>query len=131
MGSINNIESPLNIESEEKNIHAKKLSLKQWIIILPILIISIVGLSFGLYYLGDKSPILDSTSTLLSIFGMILMIKFYREQWYVWLAVNIVSVGIYITLIVKDPSDLPSILYLVMWAFYIINSIIGIIKWRK
>jgi nicotinamide mononucleotide transporter len=68
---------------------------------------------------------------LLSIFGMILMIKFYREQWYVWLAVNIVSVGIYITLIVKDPSDLPSILYLVMWAFYIINSIIGIIKWRK
>jgi nicotinamide riboside transporter PnuC len=49
-------------------------------IILPILIISIVGLSFGLYYLGDKSPILDSTSTLLSIFGMILMIKFYREQ---------------------------------------------------
>ena len=131
MGSINNIESPLNIESEEKNIHAKKLSLKQWMIILPILIISIVGLSFGLYYLGDKSPILDSTSTLLSIFGMILMIKFYREQWYVWLAVNIVSVGIYITLIVKDPSDLPSILYLVMWAFYIINSIIGIIKWRK
>ncbi len=131
MGSINNIEPIINIESSEKNIDAKKLTLKQWLIILPLLIIAIIGLSFGLYYLGDKSPILDSTSTLLSIFGMILMIKFYREQWYVWLAVNIVSVGIYITLIVKDPNDLPSVLYLVMWSLYIVNSIIGIIKWRK
>jgi hypothetical protein len=29
MGSINNIESPLDIEQTEKNIDAKKLSLKQ------------------------------------------------------------------------------------------------------
>ena len=131
MSSINNIEHAIGIESPEQNIDAKKLTLKQWIIIVPLLLISIVGLSFGLYYLGDKSPILDATSTLLSIFGMVLMIKFYREQWYIWLVVNIVSVGIYITLIVKDPNDLPSILYLVMWSLYIINSIIGIVKWKK
>ncbi len=128
----NNSNSPEPINNlNHANIVSKKLSLKQWIIIIPSLLILIFGLAIGLYYLGDKSPLLDSSSTLLSIFGMILMIKFYREQWYVWLLVNIVSVGIYITLIIKDTSDLTSILYLVMWSLYIVNSIIGIIKWKK
>ncbi len=127
--NLNTIEE--NINTKDVQVDVKKLSLKQWMIILPLLLGSIVGLAFGLHYLGDKSPIFDSASTILSIFGMILMIKFYREQWYIWFAVNIVSVGIYITLIIKDTSDLTSVLYLVMWSLYIVNSIIGIIKWKK
>ncbi len=120
-------------ESEDKNqteSMINKLSLNQWIVSIVILGISNIIYSIILWELGDPAAILDSMSTTISIFGMYLMMKYYREQWWVWLIVNIVSVGIWIQVLIVA-HDLTAIVFIAMWSIYTINSIIGIYRWNE
>ncbi len=105
------------------------LTLNQWIISIVVLIISTLLYAWLLHYLDDPAPILDSLSTTISIFGMWLMVGYYREQWWVWLIVNIVSVGIWIQVLFT--GELVSIVFITMWSIYTVNSIIGIKRWNK
>lgn len=106
-----------------------KLSINQIIISIIILLLSTLVLSLILYYFNDPAAILDAMSTVISIFGMWLMVKYYREQWWVWLLVNLVSVGIWIQVLFT--GDLIAIPFIAMWSIYVFNSIIGIKEWNK
>lgn len=65
----------------------------------------------------------DSLSTILSIVAMLLMIRRYKEQWILWIIVNIASIILW--LITFNP------LMIVLWTTLLINSVYGYIKWRK
>ncbi len=59
--------------------------------------IAITSLATFLMYLffvqiGDKSPLVDSSMTVLSILGMVLTVRRSIEQWIVWTLVNFLSV---------------------------------------
>lgn len=74
---------------------------------------------------GGQVPLLDATSTILSILAMYLMAKSYREQWYCWVIVNIVSIAMWAT------ADTTNISALLMWIVFLINSLIGLYNWHK
>lgn len=116
--------------SDKENKIVKKLSLKQWLVIAVVIIVSNILYSLFLLWLNDPAAILDSMSTTLSIFGMWLMVKYYREQWWVWFVVNIVSVGIWIQVLIVD-NNMMAIAFIAMWSIYTINSVIGMIRWIK
>ncbi len=101
-------------------------------IIISVIVIIVSTLLYGLFlrYLSDPAPLLDSASTVISIFGMWLMIKYYREQWWIWLLVNIVSALIWIQVILVT-GDMIAIPFIAMWTIYIINSIFGIRRWNE
>jgi len=79
--------------------------------------------------LGDPIPYLDSTSTVLSIIAMVLMAWRYMEQWVLWIAVDIVSVWMWVLVVMNEGAN--DIALLVMWIAFLINAVYGFIMWIK
>ena len=77
----------------------------------------------------DPQPIKDAATTVLSIIAMFLMVRRYMEQWVLWVVVNIISVTIWIVAAIEGEAH--AVLMIIMWAFYLINSINGWITWLK
>lgn len=108
------------IESKSLSTMAKiKLALSS----LAIIFISTILLQA----IGGNVPFIDATCTILSIVAMMLMVKQYREQWYMWIIVNIVSIIMWAISIKQGSGDMATLL---MRIIYLLNSIYGLINWR-
>ena len=94
---------------------------------LPLIIVTLVAfvaIVFILFNFTDSNvPWLDSLTTALSIVGMWLLARKYIEQWIIWIAVDIVSCGLYI----YKGLYLTSALY----GLYTIIAIFGYYEWRR
>jgi nicotinamide mononucleotide transporter len=68
-------------------------------------------------------PYWDAAVAMLSVTGQILMTRRYLENWHWWIAVNTISIPLYI---VKD-------LYLTagLYALFLVLAIAGLVEWRK
>lgn len=115
-------------ENEEHEIKSKKLTLKQGVIISTITIIAIFLYAYILKLMNGNLTLIDSCSTVLSIVAMILMIKQYAEQWWLWILVNVVSIIMWAITLYQGNGDVAT---LVMWIIYLLNSIYGLVKWYK
>lgn len=73
--------------------------------------------------LGGNATLLDSMSTVFSLVANVLMVLRYREQWALWIVVDVVTVAMWVI-----AGDL---LMTVMWAIYLMNAIYGFIMWSK
>jgi nicotinamide mononucleotide transporter len=78
---------------------------------------------------GDAKPWQDGASTMLCVVAMVLMVKAYMEQWVPWNLSNALFLAMWVALFIKgEPHSGPMV---IMWAFYLINSIRGWIEWKK
>ena len=73
--------------------------------------------------LGGNATLLDSMSTVFSIVANILMVLRYREQWALWIIVDVVTVIMWI--IAGD------FLMTIMWTIYLVNAVYGWVMWTK
>ena len=74
--------------------------------------------------LTDSSvPIADAFTTALSLVGIWTLAHKYLEQWFVWIAVDIVTSGLYFY---KDIPFKAS-----LYALYVIIAIFGYRKWKR
>lgn len=117
-------------DNNEKKSSSKKLSNTNRILIFIGSVIAISIFGYLLSLTKDPVPWLDSTSTILSIVGMVLMMLFFLEQWAVWFIVNIVSALIWVGAFIIY-GNLSYIIFIIMWSIYLINSIIGFIRWLR
>ena len=117
-----------NMDAETNEVNKKRMTIGQDILVTVLSAAGIFGYSFILKMLGGNLPLVDSMSTVLSIVGQILMIKRFTEQWIVWIAVDAVSV---IMWVVDYFNGTQSIAVLLMWVIYLFNAIFMFIKWYK
>lgn len=72
----------------------------------------------------------DAFSTVCNIFGQLLMSMAYMEQWVFWIGVNVASVAMWTaTLASGDEADSYALIYLLKYAFYLLNSLNGLRIW--
>ena len=90
---------------------------------------AIVAVGFILRHFGDPQPFKDSTTTVLSIVAQALMALAFMEQWALWIITNIVSVIMW-TICVSRGEAHAGVMVL-MWSFYLLNSINGLRVWLK
>ena len=97
-----------------------------------ILFISIIVLTsvygYILKALGDKLPFVDSFTTVASVIAMIITVKMCSEQWWIWFAVNLLSVYMW-WIDFNNGSD--NIATLLMWIIYLFTSVFMLVKWEK
>ena len=117
-----------NIDDSTQEVTKKRMTAKQDILVVLLSAAGIFGYSFVLKMLGGNLPLVDSMSTVLSIVGQILMIKRFTEQWVVWIAVDVVSV---IMWVVAYCNGGQSVAVLLMWIVYLLNAVLMFIKWYK
>ncbi len=122
-------------EQNNTHLYAKKLSLRSWLKVIIGLSLLLIITSWILFFLGDPVFILDAMSNSISILGILLMVLYYREQWWVWFIVNIVSTLLWIQVLIisiaNHDLNYMAITMTLMWSFYTVNSILGIIRWKK
>ena len=79
--------------------------------------------------LGGKLTLLDASTTVLSVVAMLLMTLRLKEQWYMWIIVNIIS--IYMWYVSYTSGNVDGIATLLMWGVFLINACYGLYEWNK
>ena len=93
-----------------------------------IIALATIGYGFILQKLGDAMPFVDSFTTVSSVIAMIISVRMYAEQWWIWIAVNIFSVYMWWCDFSNGSDNMATLL---MWVVYLGNSILMCIKWEK
>ncbi len=82
-----------------------------------------------LKYLGDPQPFKDSATTVLSIVAQALMALAFMEQWALWIITNVISVIMWALCVSRGEAHAG--VMVIMWSFYLLNSINGLRVWLK
>ena len=88
----------------------------------------IVG-GYVLKYFGDPQPFKDSSTTVLSIVAQALMALAFMEQWALWIVTNIISVIMWCICVAR--GDAHAGVMVIMWVFYLLNSLNGLRVWLR
>ena len=110
--------------SAENRVHTRRLPWVVWLTIISAIVILSGAVGYGLsIYTDDPTPYLDSFTTITSIAAQILLILAYRDQWFLWLAVDITSVVMWIY--VGDYC------MTAQYAFWCCNCLYGFYRWKS
>ena len=113
-----------NMNHETHEVMKIHMTNKNRLISLAIIVIGTVG--FGLlmkYFTDDIAPFADSAKAVMQVVAMILMVRMFSEQWWLWIAINCVSIFMYI-----KAGNFPITM---MYVVYLVNSIIMCVRWEK
>jgi len=114
---------------ESVTIIARRLSRRQRYILAAVSVVTVAAGAVLLNLLNDPQPVKDSATTILSVIAMFLMVKVYMEQWVLWVVVNVISIVMWsVSYFEGEPH---SMLMIIMWIFYLANSVNGWILWVK
>lgn len=117
-----------NLKKESKEIVKISLPLKERLEIFFVTISVTIVTIVILYFLNDKSPIIDGITTIFSIAGMYLTVKRAIEQWLAWFVVNGLSLIMWLKIALTGERVYSTV---IMWFVYFLLSIYFYVKWRK
>ncbi len=100
---------------------AKSLTLKGWIFLAVFITVGTLLLVQALNAAGGSSTGLDGLTTIIVVAAQALMLLRYREQWLLWIALNVLSIILW----AENPS-----MY-IMYSAYLLNSLYGYYNWTK
>ncbi|OOH89639.1 nicotinamide riboside transporter pnuC [Pasteurellaceae bacterium 15-036681] len=100
---------------------AKALSVKGWIGLAIFLVVGTLLFVQVLNHFGGSSTGLDGLTTIIVIAAQALMVLRFREQWLLWILLNIISIALW----AENTS-----MY-VMYGAYLLNSLYGYYNWTK
>ena len=107
-----------------EQVKAKKFKLWQWLAVISVTILSTVVLgTFGDVILGSNLPYLDAATVALAVIAQLLMVWRYREQWAIWIAIDVFSLVMFIIL-----GEWSMVAMYVAWT---INAFYGWYNWTK
>ncbi|HHF5235439.1 TPA: nicotinamide riboside transporter PnuC [Haemophilus influenzae] len=104
-----------------ESVIAKALTVKGWMTLIVMTTVGTLLFVQALQATGGSSTGLDGLTTIITVAAQILMILRYREQWLLWIGLNILSIFLW--------ADTPAI-YL-MYSAYLLNSLYGYYNWTK
>ena len=112
-----------NMQSDNggESVIAKALTPKGWAILLASVAIGTLCFVQALKAAGGSSTELDGLTTIITVAAQLLMILRYREQWLLWIVLNVLSILLW--------KGQPA-MYL-MYSAYLLNSVYGYYNWTK
>jgi len=100
------------------------------VLVAAVCIVGSAALGFGLSFIeAQNSPYIDALTTVLSIVATFLMVRRFKEQWLVYIVLNIFTVILWVIRTADGSPD--GVLMIVMWSAYLINAIYGYYTWNK
>ncbi len=117
-----------HINTDTKEVEKRHMRLSGRCLLTISIMISTVLYGFVLRYLGDAMPFVDSFTTVSSVIAMIISVKMFAEQWWIWVAVDIFSVYMWWCNFTSGSDNMATLL---MWIIYLGNALIMLVKWEK
>jgi nicotinamide mononucleotide transporter len=110
-----------NYNKEENVVEAKKFTNMDWVISGGVFILATFILYWFLLKTDDPKPFLDAVSTVPAFIAQILLMLRYREQWVMWLIVDIATLILWISI--------GNIFMVMQYIFWTMNCVYGYYKW--
>ena len=117
-----------HMNESTNEVEKKHMTNKVRILWLLVMVAATVGYGLILKQLGDAMPFVDSFTTVSSVVAMIVSVKMYSEQWWIWILVDVFSVYMWWCNFQAGSDNMATLL---MWVVYLGNAIIMCIKWEK
>lgn len=103
---------------------AKKFKWWYWLVVIAATALTTWGLGlFGTYVLGGTLPYLDAFTVSLAVIAQLLMVWRFREQWAIWIIIDIASLVMFIQL-----ANWSMVAMYIAWT---INAFYGWYNWTK
>ena len=109
--------------TQKTALRASRTPAKEWLVLVPLAIFGTLLMRHYLASVNDAAPLLDASTTVASLVAQYLLTRKYIENWYVWLAADIV----YVVLYVQRGLPLTAVLY----AVFIGMCVAGIRSWKR
>ncbi|WP_088809887.1 MULTISPECIES: nicotinamide riboside transporter PnuC [Listeria] len=116
-------------KAKVKEVEAKSLTLVQWLICIVLVAVLTILYSIYLRSIGSALPGWDGATTIISVVAQILMILRFREQWLLWIVVNILTITLWVLMLSHSGETNMSVL--VMYIMYLFNSVYSWYNWTK
>ena len=110
-------------------VKARRFSWRQRVILALGCAIGVIAVGYVLKHFGDPQPFKDSATTVLSIVAQALMALAFMEQWALWIITNVISVAMWSICVVRGEAH--AAVMVIMWVFYLLNSLNGFRVWLK
>ena len=110
-------------------VKARRFNWKQRTVLALSCAAAVVAIGFVLKEVGDPQPFKDSATTVLSIVAQALMALAFMEQWALWIITNVISVAMWSICVARGEAHAG--VMVIMWVFYLLNSINGLRVWLK
>lgn len=107
----------------KKTVKCKKMAPVMVLVFIIISTLTIWLYQIVLFSLGGRATWLDSASTTFSLIANMLMVLRYREQWLLWIIVDIITVVMWVS-----AGDW---IMTTMWSVYLVNACYGLYHWTK
>lgn len=117
-----------NMNSETHEVAKRHMKNKGRLILLVSILAATYIYGLVLNYLGDAMPFVDSFTTVSSVVAMIVSVKMFAEQWWIWVAVDIFSVYMWWCDFRSGSDNMATLL---MWVVYLGNAIIMLVRWER
>lgn len=113
-----------NKSKAQKELPITQMTMKSWLKVSMVYIVAQLLIAWILIeYTDSNVPWWDAFTTALSVVGMWMLARKYLEQWWVWIVVDVVCVGLYIYKELFFTAGL--------YAFYAIIAIFGWLNWKR
>lgn len=119
-----------NMNSENAEVVKLKMTWRQRIFWTLILAAGTIILGLILKRFNDAMPFMDAFTTVGTMIAFVLTVKRYSENWWIWIAINVATVIMWIGNVAKGGEN-ASVATLLMWSVYLVNSVIMLIRWMR
>lgn len=111
-------------ESRSQKLRISRFPLRQWPALIGVTTLIYLALAYVLIQFTDSNvPWADAFTTALNIVGTWMLARKYLDQWFLWLAVEVVSVWLYIYKGIY--------FYAALYSVYTVICIFGYFKWCR
>lgn len=117
-----------HMNEETKEVKKQHMSWRGRMIAVALIVFATFFYGLVLKKLGDAMPFVDSFTTISSVAAMIISIRMFAEQWWIWVAVDVFSVYMWWSNFTSGSDNMATLL---MWIVYLGNAIIMLVKWEK
>lgn len=117
-----------HMNQETLEVEKRHMSWKSRGILLASMILSTYLYGLLLAWMKDAMPYVDAFTTISSVIAMIISVKMYAEQWWIWVAVDVFSVYMWWCNFTSGSDNMATLL---MWVIYLGNAVIMLVKWEK
>lgn len=117
-----------HMNDDTKEVRKRKMKWSGRLIVVASIVAGTVAYGFILKALGDAMPFIDAFTTVASVVAMIVSVRMFVEQWVIWEVVNLVTVYMWLMAYLQGGENLAT---LVMWALYIVNGLVMLVKWQR
>ena len=112
------------ISPTTQRVITRQLSWSIWFALIIAIAAFSAAIGYGLArFTDDPTPYMDSFTTVVAIVAQVLMIMAYRDQWFLWFVVDIVSVVMWIYVGNYCMAS--------QYAFWCCNCLYGYIRWTQ